>query len=610
MTVVDGHVILNQNGQAASLANFIWAWTSMGVAVIMLVVYNGLIYKYRKHPLMAPREPYLPMTEITIILLSLIINMSPFSNLINVWSRFPCWLNNGITTAFCILPFVVSFARLTLFYRLVQLHMGVKPSNKISEGLIAFMGRACGPKQFLRVEALVVLSRKHMTEAVKGISSVPNESETSTIESEKYVTSIMRKKRIEEMLYWLCFKLMICWFWGIFAFVTVSTVTWDPTTKELVGTSFNVCSVSTLYPLGSLQAFMAALGIVCIATCLKMPSDNLGLKAELLFSQGIFCFFWIADGLVQAIVPDKFDVYGIYLDTAVILLHATLTFIFPAIIYFLQDRQFRKVRSGFDESVDFLRPADIEKLWATAIGRQKIEDVCRKGFAIENTVFLLSTEKNRKLNSKLFCIIFSQFIVQDAPFQINIPYKLIMEFKAVVDRIKKKNHVTANLDDVENHTNKTDSSNNSEALIKTIDEQLLRDLLQKVRNEVFITLAQNYGTVISNACYADPIDEEELNKPTFLEDNPDEATVNIVSDAALHQIIASKHKFEDFGDILSAGASNIPYEDQLKVSSKCNSRDPIKEYEESEEVDPNYLDEGPELSFVEPKLIENESAKD
>lgn len=463
-----------------------------GLGLFFILTIPPLLFLHRNHPLLKARQPYICITEVLIVLILLIFTSSQNSNYLwRYWFYCPCWLYNAVESAISAVLWNVTAARLLLFYRSAQVNTwDYDKKNVWLDRFVHYFGVANCPLEFSRNEVrLAILAREQKSSIGLSHGALPEEGTPNLHSFDSHLDSIHKEHKKEVSLYatwkeplqW--YAKILLWFllWAALIIVVTYAVT-DFYTG--LGLSDSCINVSTSYIEAQL-IFWNILQCGIALTWIGKPTDSLGLKTELIVTQTCFLLIWIPDAIQILVAPQDYSTSGVYFDLLAMLLHALLAGFYPIIfIYYRKWSQARILNQLSATSSNIARSSNnlstiaalprrnsrvdefaLEKLWSDSTGRALVMDVVAQSFAVEQTLFLESTDSMDRFTQRRMNLIFQRYICQEAPFEINIEWKLRNEWAAALAHGK-------------------------------FDQTECFRIVEYTRKQVFRMLSQNYGQQI------------------------------------------------------------------------------------------------------------------
>eukprot|EP01113_Clastostelium_recurvatum_P017936 TRINITY_DN2115_c0_g1_i3.p1 TRINITY_DN2115_c0_g1~~TRINITY_DN2115_c0_g1_i3.p1 ORF type:complete len:509 (+),score=97.55 TRINITY_DN2115_c0_g1_i3:219-1745(+) len=435
-----------------------------GASLFVVTVLPALLLLHRDNPLLRVRYLYICITEIIIVGIVLAITASTTSNtFFAAWASCPVWVYNFIITAFSAVIWNVTASRLMLFYRAAQVNTWTfELNNGVGEALVHFFGLINAPREFGRFERRLQILKEERNNSTNNnnngrrwsiSSSSPSSSPSSSMHFNKNgngsnnnilssqinsinsdaasdiaiidtrervhvdnAQRIFRTQTIEIILWAL--KLLVWWLlWGGLATLVTYMIAREEFFTSLKDVSQHALLPST-YVIEAQLVFWNILQFGIVLTWLPKSRDSLGLRDELIFMQSLFLIMWVADGVQILVRPLDYSKTGLYLDLLAMFVHASITAIYPLVLIYYRRyriRQFNESHTG---------GLVIHELWQTGEGRALITEVVAQGLSIETTLFLQETDSTNEYNTRHITQLYKKFIVQGAPFEVNIPGQL------------------------------------------------------------------------------------------------------------------------------------------------------------------------------------------
>jgi len=419
--------------------------------ILLIIVAPITIYRQRKNRVIAARVPYVVITEIICDFLVGLLYCFTQGN--GAWlqedqSDMNCAVGNLIYVSLSASIYIIILARITLFYRVAQSNTWTLTNDNYFERLIYYLGVLTGPKDFLRADFRVRLFRKRINSSTTLHSkiSVTKSSNMQMSQPQISVSRIIKpdhpalfdealsiednaevveshtslnqwsisdyKVFVLEILQWFSKILIGSLFVGS---ICVLCMTFTSVERSAMIESLNSgtqkygdqyqCGIQTYNIFeGVIQIlwnmFHAGLIIMFVRTVGK---DSLGMISELCWVQMMFCLLWTAIGIQglyynqQPVNASRVTQYGLIADVeakmAARFLHGLITFLYP-VIYSIAYK-FQRHRLG--KQLNIKTYQDIEAIWHSTAGKQAIQDICRKNFALEMALFLSETNDSNAI---------------------------------------------------------------------------------------------------------------------------------------------------------------------------------------------------------------------
>eukprot|EP01113_Clastostelium_recurvatum_P043637 TRINITY_DN7253_c0_g2_i1.p1 TRINITY_DN7253_c0_g2~~TRINITY_DN7253_c0_g2_i1.p1 ORF type:complete len:529 (-),score=123.97 TRINITY_DN7253_c0_g2_i1:49-1635(-) len=475
------------------------------LSLFLSVALPALLLAFRKDPLMRARFIYVLIAEILFKCMYVFITTSSTTSnvLASAWQTCPIWVNNFLQMAFSAVVWNLTATRLILYYRTAQLNTWDLTSTRgLEYKIIHWIGILNAPKAFQRYEDKLELLRdggssskgpldviaseqspydRHTSMSLSLSTSIskkrsttttttiiPPSSSSSSSSSSSCASFIWRNE-----VFWWSMKILAWWiFWGGLAVLfTIPACPVPLDTSVYSPTMPIICIASWNYLAASQEALAVILQFAVVMTWVGKSSDSLGLKWELIITQTIYLVMWVTDCLQTIITdPTVYSLRGIYYNIICVQLHVIITALYP--LCYLLHRRRQEGRVSF-------KSVDLPALWQSTTGRAIIVKAVAKCLAAENTLFLAATEGPALDNPSWIEDVYSRFIVESAPFQINIPDELRVRWFTFIHR---RNHLDAS----------------SPTTTRVVDDVPVADqLIEETRQSIFFLLLDNFGRRIA-----------------------------------------------------------------------------------------------------------------
>eukprot|EP01113_Clastostelium_recurvatum_P013501 TRINITY_DN1716_c0_g1_i3.p1 TRINITY_DN1716_c0_g1~~TRINITY_DN1716_c0_g1_i3.p1 ORF type:complete len:567 (+),score=128.94 TRINITY_DN1716_c0_g1_i3:30-1703(+) len=441
--------------------------TMFCLAASLLIILPISLIVHRKHPLLRARYVYVCIVEIVVVCVALMIDSSSTSNTFFAgWERWPCWCFNMVEVAFCAVIWNTTASRLMLYYRSAQVHLLRFPmDSSIIDRLVHYFGIINAPREFSRCEMrLKFIQKEHMAslsaaaggaggddiyDADDDLTTMTADNSTVTSTNDDDGDDVdfgddldpRRKQIIMDIVLWVA-KLSVWWsFWALFAILLTYVMIPHLFSIPLLDVE-ETCYDPSMYLIeAQLLLWNIIQFSIVISWLRKSSSDSLGLKNELIFMQTLFIIMWVADAIQVITQPTAYETSAMYYDLLCYVIHALVTAIYPlALIYYRKFSQKKLKKSAAEQQT-------LEAIWSNEAGRAVILDVVSRGFSIENTLFLFSSERyvdhphrhrphhHHRVHRRKLRKLYKKFIHHTAPFPIDIMDDLQIRWAvAVKDR--------------------------------------------------------------------------------------------------------------------------------------------------------------------------------
>lgn len=413
----------------------IWCDVIAILALVLLFVLPAIFWRYRKCALVAVRVPVACIAEIVYDMLLLLIVATQYgSKSTEIWGPSPCLIQESLAASFNFVVFNIVIARMALFVRMAQANTVGGRTKDWADSLIHWLGRIFSPDEFLRLEKRLQMESSGSEEGITALNHENMINDNTSVHTQDSPSEISKEDRI-----WLLKTVGWLSFWTVLSIIIWVSISTTVSTEELpdgintfVVDVGGACGPVIFYLIGTYLLGWNIMQLTVALYCLKLPQDSLGLKTEAISVQIFYTLFWSASGLVQIISPDDYSKFGAYIDLSIILTHGLVTCFYPIVLYHWTEYKSSQIKAqGLDK---IKTPADLDRLWHTTMGRNKIMDIARSHFAIENVLLLSELDHIATMPQKKYSEIYVKFIRRGAPYEVNIPAVLQRSIVATVEK--------------------------------------------------------------------------------------------------------------------------------------------------------------------------------